>query len=87
MNTDPVIWNENHDDNFIDYFIKNLPDQNIKLESTTVKFIGDKTCSLSKDSFSQCKKKKKTKLLKASSWYYLHQYSLYIAGFVNFPVK
>ena len=57
MNTDPVIWNENHDDNFIDYFIKNLPDQNIKLESTTVKFIGDKTCSLSKDSFSQCKKK------------------------------
>ena len=54
INIDPATWNENHDDNFIDYFIKNSSDQNI--ESRTVKFIEDKKYSLTKNSFFRCKK-------------------------------
>lgn len=56
INPDPATWNENNDDNFIDYFIKNPPDQNIELVTATAKLIGDKKRSLSKNSFFRYKK-------------------------------
>ena len=59
INIDPATWNENHDDNFNDYFIKNLPDQNIEFESRSAKFIRNKKHSLSKNSFLHSKRKKK----------------------------
>ena len=49
MNYVPATWKENHDDNFMNHLIKNLPDQNIELKSGNAKFIVDTKRSLSKN--------------------------------------
>ena len=59
MNYVPATWKENHDDNFMNHLIKNLPDQNIEFESRSAKFIRNKKHSLSKNSFLHSKRKKK----------------------------